>query len=388
MKNIDEKASLCALGRIFGFEPKTALALISHCGDAKSIFRLGKDELEALLGPYSRHRGEICPEKQEEAYRELTDLQSKGIRYIGFTEENYPEILKECEDPPVGLYIRSETPEDELWIPSRKISIVGTRDISPYGKEWCERIVRGLASSGEKPMIVSGLALGTDICAHRTALECGLPTIGVMATGPECIYPYRNEGPARQMVRTPGCALVTDYPPGTAPLAVHFLRRNRIIAGLSQATILVESKIRGGGMMTSRLAFSYNRDVYALPGRADDLRSQGCNRLIREKVAEPLTSIEELLDSIGMKAPSKSGKLSAADLLHSIYSGTMEQKKVTMMHQILDEIIRERGISIEEIAESASLPYHLAGKLCNIMESDGLISIDLLGRCSIRAKNF
>ena len=140
--------------------------------------------------------------------------------------------------------------------------------------------------------------------------------------------------------------------------------------------------------MTSRLAFSYNRDVYALPGRADDIRSQGCNRLIREKVAEPLTSIEELLDSIGMKTSSKSEKLSAADLLHNIYSGTMEQEKVIMMHQILDGIIRNRGISIEEIAELAGLPYHIAGKLCNIMESDGLISIDLLGRCSIRAKNF
>lgn len=388
MKDIDEKASLCALGRIFGFEPKTALTLISNCGDAKSIFRLGKDELERLLGPYSRHRGEICPEKQEEAYRELTDLQTKGIRYIGFTEEHYPEMLKECEDAPIGLYIRSETPEEELWIPSRKIAVVGTRDISPYGKEWCERIVRGLASSGEKPMIVSGLALGTDICAHRTALECGLPTIGVMATGPECIYPYRNEGTAKEMTKTPGCALVTDYPPGTAPLAVHFLRRNRIIAGLSQATILVESKIRGGGMMTSRLAFSYNRDVYALPGRADDIRSQGCNRLIREKVAEPLTSIEELLDSIGMKASPKSGKISTYDLLKSTYSCTMDHEKIMMMHQILDKTIRERGTSIEEIAESVGVPYHLARKLCNIMESDSLISIDLLGRCSIRAKNF
>ncbi len=388
MNDIDEKASLCALGRIFGFEPKTALALISHCGSASAIFRLSQDETDSLLGPYSRHRKEISPERQEEAYRELTDLQTKGIRYIGFTEADYPMILKECEDAPVGLYIRSETPPDELWTPSRKIAAVGTRDISPYGKEWCERIIRGLAGTGERPMIVSGLALGTDICAHRTALDCGLPTIGVMATGPECIYPYRNEGTARQMVRTPGCALVTDYPPGTAPLAVHFLRRNRIIAGLSQATILVESKIRGGGMMTARLAFSYNRDVYALPGRADDIRSQGCNRLIREKVAEPLTSIEELIDSIGMKAPAKSGNISSSGIIGNIYSGRIEQEKAEMMHRILASIIKERGISIEDISGSAGIPYHLANQLCNMMESDGLISIDLLGRCSIRPKNF
>ena len=236
-------------------------------------------------------------------------------------------------------------------------------------------------------MIVSGLALGTDICAHRTALECGLPTIGVMATGPESIYPYRNESTARQMISTPGCALITDYPPGTAPLAIHFLRRNRIIAGLSQATILIESKIKGGGMMTSRLAFSYSREVYALPGRADDIRSQGCNRLLREKVAEPLTSIEELMDSLGMKISRKRNRISDRDILDRLYSESMNPEDMEMMHSILSLIRKEREIHIEDIAYSTGIPYRNVSKLCALMESDGLLSTDLLQRCSIRHKN-
>ena len=388
MENIEEKAALCALGKIFGFEPKKGLALISHTGNASRIFSMTHDELEHILGPYSRYKEGICGQSLESAYRELSVLEAKGIRFTGYTEDDYPALLKDCEDAPIGLYIRSETPVCELWEPSKKIAIVGTRDISPYGRDWCERTVRGLAASGQKPMIISGLALGTDICAHRTALDCGLPTIGVMATGPESIYPHRNESTARRMISTPGCALMTDYPPGTSPLAVHFLRRNRIIAGSAEATILVESRIKGGGMTTSRLAFSYNREVYALPGRADDIRSQGCNRLIREKIAEPLTSVEELLDSLGMKASVRKDRTSLADILQETYSGSMSQEKIGSMQKILAATMTERGITIEEIAASTGLPYHTANNLCSILESDGIISIDLLQRCSIRTKNF
>ena len=387
MKYSEEKLSLCALGRIFGFEPATALALISFCGSAEKIFRLSKDELEEATGPYFRYKDQISTDRLEQAYKELIDLERRGICYIGYTEDGYPPILKECNDAPIGLYIRSETAPEELWLPERKIAIVGTRDISSYGRDWCERTVRGIASSGSRSLIISGLALGTDICAHRTALDCGLPTIGVMATGPESIYPHRNEGTAKQMISTPGCALITDYPPGTSPLAIHFLRRNRIIAGLSQATILIESKIKGGGMMTSRLAFSYNRDVYALPGRADDLRSQGCNRLIREKVADPLTSVEELMDSLGMKISRKRNRISDREILGKLYMGSMSPEDIETMHSILCVIRKEREISIEDIAYSTGLSYHCVSKFCRLLESDGLLSTDLLQRCSIRDKN-
>lgn len=388
MMEIEEKASLCALGRIFGFKPRTALALISHCGSARSVFRLSTEEKEALLGPYSALTGQIDTRSLEAAHTELESLHRKGIRYTGYTEDGYPSLLKECDDAPVGLYIRSGTPDEELWKPELKVAVIGTRDISQYGREWCERTVRGLAESGSDTLIVSGLAIGTDICAHRAALEAGIPTVGVMATGPESIYPLRNIGTAEKMASSPGCALVTDYPPGTPPLPLHFLRRNRIIAGLTQATILIESKIRGGGMMTSRLAFSYSRDVFALPGRADDLRSQGCNRLIREKIAEPLTSIPDLLDSLGVKGGMQKRQVSDMEMLTGMYSGQQSQDRIDLMHDILEAVRAERGLTIEEIASLTGQPYHRISNLCTLMESDGILAIDLLQRCSIRGKNF
>ena len=249
MENFEEKACLCALNRIFGFEPKIGLALISHLGSASEIFSLSVEELTALLGPYSRHKDKICRRAIDEAAKELIHLSGSGVSFCGITERPYPSLLKECEDPPIGLYIKSATPLSSLWQEDR-IAVVGTRDISQYGREWCTRIVSSFAASPVRPAIVSGLAMGVDIEAHKTALENGLPTIAVLPTGPDAIYPLRHRLQAERIASAPGSALITDYPPGTAPLAVHFLRRNRIIAGLSKATILIESKTRGGGMMT------------------------------------------------------------------------------------------------------------------------------------------
>lgn len=389
MKNQEEKASLCALGKIFGFEPKIANALITEIGSARKIFDLKEDELNMLLGPFSKYKGHITPDALENASRELEMLESQGIAYSGITEEEeYPAILKECPDPPVGIYIRSETPAEKLWLPEKKIAVVGTRDISPYGREWCEKAVAALGKCPEKPVIISGLALGTDICAHRTALDSGLPTIGVMATGPESIYPYRNRHTALEMTRTPGCALITDYPPGTAPLAIHFLRRNRIIAGLAHATILIESKIKGGGMMTSRLAFSYSRDVLALPGRVDDICSQGCNELLRAKIAEPLTSINGMLDSLGLKTVPQGRRQGIMEVLTGVYAGMLHEDRISDMAALLSHIRQERGITVDDLASVTGFSYRYTMNLCNMMESDNIITIDLLQRCSINTKSF
>ena len=383
MENQEEKASLCALNRIFGFEPKKAIALISAFGNASNVFRLGKDELENILGPYSRHAGMIAPKSLEEAAKELETLEKQGIQFSGWTEETYPSLLKDCPDAPIGLYIRSSTHDADLFSAKRKIAVIGTRDLSSYGREWCEKIIQTLADSGEKPLIVSGLALGTDICAHKAALEAGLPTIGVMATGPESIYPHRNRDTALRMTETPLCGLITDYPPGTVPLAIHFLRRNRIIAGLTEATILIESRIKGGGMMTSRLAFSYGREVYALPGRVDDICSSGCNRLLRDKIAEPLTSPADLMDSLSMKYIAKSKGIPIETRLEDIFGTDISKEELQAMKDLLPHIRKNRGITIEELSYMAGMSYRLTFQTCSRMESEGIISTDLLQRCSI-----
>ena len=382
MENFEEKACLCALGKIFGFKPKIALALIGHLGGASEVFKIGRHELEMLLGPHTQYVDMIRKAAVYEAADELERYAKLDINFIGWTEEHYPALLKECPDAPVGLYIRSRTHASRLW-PDRKIAVVGTRDVSSYGKEWCTRCIYGLAASEEKPLIVSGLALGTDICAHKAAVEAGLPTIAVMATGPESVYPYRHKGFADELCQIPGCALVTDYPPGTAPLAVHFLRRNRIIAGLSDATVLIESKIKGGGMMTARLAFSYDRDVYALPGRVDDVRSQGCNSLIRSKIAEPLTSVPEFLDSLGMKSGSAGDSVSDMEMLSATYQGTGSADSLDQMAHLIKVIRQKRGITVEELAEVSSLGYARTVELTSRLETDGFIRTDLLQRCSI-----
>lgn len=381
MENFEEKASLCALNRIFGFEPKAALALIAHLGSAAEVFRLPSKDIDSLLGPHSRYRSLIIPSAVDAAAEELHRLRQSDIFFTGWSEAGYPALLKECPDAPVGLYVRTKTPVGELWKPQPRIAVIGTRDISAYGKEWCEKTVRKLAATPERPVIVSGLALGTDFYAHRTAIEEGLPTIGVMATGPETVYPWRHREFAEMMYRTKGCALVTDYPPGTAPLAIHFLRRNRIIAGLSDATVLIESRLKGGGMMTSRLAFSYDRDVYALPGRADDIRSQGCNFLIKSKIAEPVISVEDLADNLGLGRCKKGNRKTDREMLAQKYSSDPEF--AALAAEVLSLIRAERGICIEDLSVKLSVSYSRITQVTGVLDMDGFISVDLLQRCFI-----
>ena len=375
------------MNRIFGFEPKIGIALLDHFGSAIEVMNITPKDQSLLPGPHSKFKGMISERAIEAAAKELISLENKHIRFIGQTQEHYPELLKECPDAPIGIYVRSSSPLESIFEKQPCIGIVGTRDISLYGDEWCKKTVEALAHTPEKPLIVSGLALGTDICAHKSAIEHGMQTIGVMATGPETIYPWRHTEFAERLIHTPGCALITDYPPGTAPLAIHFLRRNRIIAGLSQSTILIESKIKGGGMMTCRLAFSYGRDVYALPGRADDIRSQGCNHLIREKIAEPITSTSELVKSLGFKSLSSTRKSTDdRSFIEAKYIATTSVDRVDQMVQILLAIRNQRGITVEDIAFQTSMDYSRVAELTRLLETDGFISIDLLQRCTINIR--
>ena len=303
MEDERELLCLCALNKLFCYEPVVGLRLLDYFGTAAAVFEAPAGQLGELMAGRAELAAKIGREALAEAARELERTRSLNGRFVGLHSPAYPRLLRECPDRPLGLYVRSETPVEDLFNSLEAIAFVGTRDLSSYGREWCGNLVSALAESDRKPLIVSGLAFGIDYVAHSTALTLGLPTAGVMATGIDRIYPSRHEALATKMIHTPGCALVSCYPLGTAPLANQFLSRNRIIAGMSQATVLVESKLKGGGLITARHAYSYDRDVYALPGRVDDVRSQGCNQLIRNKIAEPVISREDFLDKLGYKAP-------------------------------------------------------------------------------------
>ena len=387
MDNIDEKAAACTLNRIFGFKPAIARALTRKLGSAAAVFRLSQDEMEAIFGPGSPYPDKLNERELEQSSKELEWLQRQGYRFITPGDDIYPNALLECPDAPAALYLRSDNIVPSLFNTGVAVSIVGTRDISPYGREWTYKIVEALADSVVRPTVVSGLALGVDGLAHEAALELGLPTIGVMATGIESVYPRLHSPMAARIARTPGCALVTDYPPFTSPQAVNFLRRNRIIAGLSKATVLVESKLKGGGLLTANLAFEYDREVFALPGRADDARSAGCNRIIMEKIAEPLTDLKAFVKGLGLGLLTRRNKAVLEEEITRLFSQSESPEDVLRLQKIAFLIKKNRGITIDEISAGTGLDYKEARRFTGMLETEGIIYMDLLQRCSIVFKN-
>ncbi len=384
---IAEKTAACALNRIFGYEPRYALGFIRTLGSARAVFDLPASELERLTGPAWRYAGSISRQALDEAAEELERLERDGCRFVPITDKSYPEMLKACEDPPAGLYVRSSDPPEKIFSGKRAVAVVGTRDISPYGREWTARIVQHLARTPERPAIVSGLAFGVDIRAHLSALEYGLPTIAVLPVGIDDIYPARHREAAERIASTPGSALVTDYPPGTGAAAFTFLRRNRIIAGLSGATILVESRIKGGGLLTCRLACGYGRDVLVLPGRIDDVRSAGCNLLLAEKLAEPITDISLLGRQLGLGRITAGGVKTFDSCVSSYYSALADRTERDAIASLASLIRRHRGADTEELCTLSGKPRGEVLRLIGILESDGFITTDLLGRCTINPKN-
>lgn len=388
MARYDERICRCALNRLFGFRPDIAHAMVDVFGSAAEVFAADRKSLPPGTARYFSREGGISDREYEKSETELTALGKRGCRFLCDADPGYPSLLKECPDHPLGLYVRSCSAPEETFCPDRTfISVVGTRDMSSYGREWCRRIVSDLADTGSGICIVSGLALGCDITAHRAAMERGIPTIAVLPTGIDTVYPRRHAADAARIAGSARCAVITDYPPGTIPLQVNFIRRNRIIAGISEATILIESKERGGGMISARLAFSYDRDVYALPGRIDDTRSKGCNLLIREEIASPVISTDTLAAGLGLGTRRK--MRTAADdreILSRRFSAHLSAADISSMADILMRIRKDRGTDIGELASSCGISYRKAAELTSMLESDGLISIDLMQRCTIRIK--
>ena len=385
-KDYSERVCICALNRLLGFDPKVSHSLIGGAGSARALFEMAPDEKLAAFGPYSRITPLLEERELKRSKEELERLEDIGCGFITLTDPGYPALLLECEDAPLGLYYRGASPPETVFNLHPQIAIVGTRDISLYGKEWCRKIVGAMAYAKNKPLIVSGFALGTDITAHLAAMEAGLPTVAVLPTGIDDVYPSRHRGIAARLAATEGCAIVTDYPPCTEPKAINFIRRNRIIAGISSGTILIESKAKGGGMITARLAASYDRDVMVLPGRADDPRSQGCNELLREKLAEPVTDTVHFLDVLGLGSP---GRRKAADFEEEVrarYASVLPPEELADIMTVAGVIRRSRGITLDGICPEACLPYGAVARYAGMLESDGLISTDMLQRCSINVK--
>ncbi len=380
-----ESVCLCALNMIFGFEPRIATALLDYFGSAAAIFSMDREDMDGILGPHSKYTAEIGSEALDKAVSELENAARAGISFIGRGQDGYPGLLMECEDGPVGIYVRSDFPEECFKDGREYVSIVGTRGVSEYGKDWCRKIVEALAGTGKNPVIVSGLAYGTDITAHLAALDAGLSTIAVMATGADSVYPALHRRHAKRIAAGRGSALISDYPLRTPAIPVNFVRRNRIIAGLGKATILIESGRRGGGMITARQAFSYDREVYALPGRADDRLSEGCNYLIRSGSAVPVVSEKDLVESLGYTfRKNASDPAAAASFFYAHRHGDVDAEKAA---GILSLVKRHRRLSVQELAELTGYGYRTVAELAAILENDGFLAVDLMQRCTLSTTN-
>lgn len=276
-----------ALSCIPGVGPVLARNLLSYCGSPEEIFRLKAKQLSRIPGIGTKTVQLIRDHPAlERAEKELKFIEKYKIRTLFISDPAYPKRLRNCFDAPVMLYYKGVA---DLNVP-KVVSIVGTRNSTEYGRELCRSLLSELKV--HDPLIISGMAYGIDFTAHKESLKNSLFTVGVMAHGLDRIYPAQHRQMAEKMLDQGG--LLTEFMSGTAPDRENFPKRNRIIAGLADVTIVVEANIRGGALITAELANSYNRDVFAFPGRIGDEYSSGCNHLIKTNRANLLSGVADL----------------------------------------------------------------------------------------------
>lgn len=289
--NEDEKKYQIALTLIDGVGDVIAKKLLAFTGSAKAVFFAKRNELEKIEGIGKvLVRAILSADVLARANQELKWMEKEGVNHLFYSDKHYPNRLKQCEDAPLNLYYKGNID----WNDDKFISIVGTRKASSFGKQFTNELVKELAPYN--PVIVSGLAHGVDIAAHKAALQYGLKTIAVFAHGLDKIYPSAHATIARTIIAN-GC-LLTDYLSGTVALPQHFVSRNRIVAGLSDATIVVESAAKGGSLITADIANSYNREVFAVPGNPTDKNAKGCNYLIKSQQAVLLESAADIVKGL------------------------------------------------------------------------------------------
>ena len=354
-----------ALTLLPGIGPQLTRQLMSYGGAAKNVLMMPPGKLRRIPGVGAATVAILTGKAREVAFRkaeaDLKKAEEVEVEIIFYTNKRFPNRLKQIADAPAILYYQGTA---DLNAP-KVVALVGTRQATDYGREQTERIIKGLLP--HRPLVVSGLAYGIDIVAHRAALQEGLETVGVMATGLDIIYPSAHRKTAEKMREQGG--LLTEFPFGTPPDRYNFPARNRIIAGLSDGTVVVEAAIKGGALITAELALSYDRDVLAVPGNLSSAASAGCNALIRDNkaalYAEPL-DLEQLLNWDA--ALHQSGKFKPVPS-YSADDFTIEE--FTLITVLAAAIGREE--QIDELAWKAQLAIHTVASLLLGLEFRGVV---------------
>jgi DNA processing protein len=348
-----------ALSLIPKIGPVTAKKLIAYIGSIEGIFSESKKNLLKIPGI-----GEILAESivgsvvLPQAEEEIEFIKKKNINFFFYLDKNYPERLRHCDDAPLLLYTLGNSELNG----QKMISIVGTRKATSEGIAFCNKLIKDLAERGHDPVIVSGLAYGIDAAAHEAALNNNLKTFAVLGHGLDIIYPASHKPMAKRIIENG--LLITDFTSRTNRDKNNFIKRNRIIAGLTDATIVVESGEGGGSLITADLANSYNRDVFAVPGRISDEYSKGCNRLIKSNKAAMLENVEDLEYFLGWEVKNSKAEAVQRDLFVELSD---DEKLIASI------LNKENELPIDIICLKASMPTSRVSPLLLNLEFVGLV---------------
>lgn len=357
----DERLCSLVLPQCAGVGAILAHRLVKELGSATAVFNR-REELPVLFPglPKSVASALDNPEAFRRAEQELAFAEKNHIACITLMDEAYPSRLRGCDDAPIALFYKGNADLNHLHV----ISIVGTRRATDYGRQFCADLLRELSALCPDVLVVSGLAYGIDIAAHREALANGLSTVAVLGHGLDRIYPSSHRRTAIEMLENGG--LLTEYFTGSQPDRHNFVQRNRIVAGMSDATIVVESAAKGGSLITADIANSYNRECFAVPGRVGDGCSEGCNRLIHDNKAALLLSADDLMKA--MMWEGRDVQTVPGNVQRSLFPELSEEEASVV------RILMERGeLHINTLVVASNIPVNRMSALLFELEMKGVV---------------
>ena len=353
-----------ALTRLTNFNYQQALELYKMVGSAQLLYE-HRTEIGDIIHDASPHLMTVLQDWNDAMKRadfELNYMYEHGIRGLVLTDEDYPQRLLECPDAPLVLYYKGNADLNQAKI----ISIVGTRRVTTYGQDIVRRFVSHLKRYCPQLLIVSGLAYGVDINVHREALANGYPTVGVLAHGLDTIYPYHHRDTAAEMLNHGG--LLTEFMTQTNADKPNFVRRNRIVAGMADSVILVESAAKGGGLITCEIAQSYNRAVFAFPGNVNAEFSKGCNNLIRDNGAGLISDAEDFIQAMGWQDEVQRQRALADGIERSLFPELSAQEQ-----QIVSLLQETNDLQLNILSVKTSIPIGQLTALLFQLEMKGVV---------------
>jgi len=346
---------LIALTLLNGIGPRTARLLISEYGDAEDFFNEKKLSLKKFSGvSKEKIRSTDRTKALLRADQEINFILKHDIRILYYQNKDYPQRLKNCVDAPIVMYAKGKFETN----PKRCIAVVGTRNITDYGREITERFIKDIESHNIQ--VVSGMAYGVDVNAHKACVKYNIPTIGVLGHGLDRLYPAIHREIASKMIKHDG-GLLTEFMTETNPDRENFPQRNRIVAGMTDATVVIESGDKGGSLITANLANDYSRDVFAFPGNINSSYSIGCNKLIQDDKAHLLTSANELIEIMGWKHQEK------IVVQRQLFNDLLPEEKE------LTSLIETEPLSIDVISAKLKKPVSKVSGLLLGLEIKGVV---------------